>query len=173
VLRSSDKPVMLVRIPASDADLEQKKLIKRILIPLDGSKAGEAAVHCTEVLARALGAELILIQVMEPIIAWAGFEGSVSYATPQDEESRKAAATAYLSSVSKTLTEHDINNSITVAFGSAADQIIDYAAANDIDLIAMSSHGRSGIGRWVFGSITAKVLRAGDTPVLVVRVTKD
>ena len=51
-------------------------------------------------------------------------------------------------------------------------EIIDYAKANDIDLIAMSTHGRSGIGRWVFGSVTDKVLHAGDTPVLVVSASK-
>ena len=50
-------------------------------------------------------------------------------------------------------------------------KIIDYAESNAVDLIAMSTHGRSGIGRWVFGSVTDKVLHAGNTPVLVVRAT--
>ena len=172
VLRTTSRPLLLIRVPASSDALEQKSLIKRILVPLDGSRVGEAAIPCTEALARALGAELVLIQVMEPVITWAGFEGSVSYATPQDEESRKAAAMAYLASVGKPLKESGISTSIAVGFGSSADQIIDYAEANAIDLIAMSSHGRSGIGRWVFGSITSKVLRAGDTPLLVVRATK-
>jgi len=59
-----------------------------------------------------------------------------------------------------------------VRSGAAADQILEYAEANGIDLIAMSTHGRSGIGRWVFGSVTDKVLHAGDTAVLTVRATK-
>ncbi len=50
-------------------------------------------------------------------------------------------------------------------------RFLEYAGANAIDLIAMSTHGRSGIGRWVFGSVTDKVLHAGDTAVLVVRAT--
>jgi nucleotide-binding universal stress UspA family protein len=54
-------------------------------------------------------------------------------------------------------------------FGSAANHIIDFAEANDIGLIAMSTHGRSGIGRWIFGSVTDKVLHAGHTALLVVR----
>lgn len=172
VLRATSRPLLLIRVPASSDALQQKRLVKRILVPLDGSSVGEAAIACTEALARALGTELVLIQIIEPVITWAGFEGSVSYATPQDEESRKAAAMAYLASVGKPLKESGISTSIAVGFGSSADQIIDYAEANAIDLIAMSSHGRSGIGRWVFGSVTSKVLRAGDTPVLVVRATK-
>lgn len=172
VLRTTSKPLLLIRVPASSDALQQKRLVKRILVPLDGSSVGEAAIACTEAMARAFGAEVVLIQIMEPVITWAGFEGSVSYATPQDEESRKAAAMAYLASVGKPLKESGISTSIAVGFGSSADQIIDYAEANAIDLIAMSSHGRSGIGRWVFGSVTSKVLRAGDTPVLVVRATK-
>jgi nucleotide-binding universal stress UspA family protein len=50
----------------------------------------------------------------------------------------------------------------------AAEEIVSYAEANDIDLIVMSTHGRSGIGRWAFGSVTDRVLHTGDIPVLVV-----
>ncbi len=60
-----------------------------------------------------------------------------------------------------------------LVMGPAADRIIDYAKENAIDLIAMSTHGRSGISRWVFGSVTDKVLHAGDIPVLVVRPSKE
>lgn len=56
--------------------------------------------------------------------------------------------------------------------GSPEDQIIEHAKAHTVDLIAVSSHGKSGIGRWIFGSITDKVLHAGDTAVLVVRPVK-
>ena len=56
--------------------------------------------------------------------------------------------------------------------GRAADGILEYAEANRIDLIAMSTHGRSDIGRWVLGSVTDKVLHAGNTAVLTVRATK-
>jgi len=59
-----------------------------------------------------------------------------------------------------------------VRLGSAPDQILEYAEANAIDLITMSTHGRSGIGRWVLGSVTDKVLHAGDMAVLTVRATK-
>jgi len=65
-----------------------------------------------------------------------------------------------------------LNTSSELRSGSAAEEIITYAEENNIDLIAMSTHGRSGIGRWVFGSVTDKVLHAGDVPVLTVRASK-
>jgi nucleotide-binding universal stress UspA family protein len=172
IIRSTDRPLLLIRVSASSEALQQKRLVKKILIPLDGSKVGETAIRHTEALAKALGAELVLIQIIEPVVAWAGFEGTMSYAAPQDEESMKSAAIAYLSGVAKPLKESGLSTSIAIGFGSSADQIIDYAEANNIDLIAISSHGRSGIGRWLFGSVTSKLLRAADTPVLVVRATK-
>lgn len=173
VLRATGRPVLLIRAPASEEALEQKTLVRRILLPLDGSKLGEAAIPCTEAVAKALSAELILFQVVEPITTWAGFEGGVSYVMPQDEENRKGYALAYLEGVGRALTERGLSTSKAVGFGSPAAQIIDYSMANAIDLIAMSTHGRSGIGRWVFGSVTDKVLHAGDTPVLVVRAAKE
>lgn len=172
LLRATDKPVLLIRTPASSKALRQKRLIKRILVPLDGSKIGEAAIPSTEALAKALGAELILFQVVQPVIAWTGLGHDISYTIPQDLESIKASALAYLGSVGKPLKEKGLSTLSVVEVGSPADQIIDYAKANTIDLIAMSTHGRSGIGRWVLGSVTDKVLHAGDTPVLVVRAAK-
>jgi nucleotide-binding universal stress UspA family protein len=90
----------------------------------------------------------------------------------EEEEAKRGSALAYLDSVGKAFREKGLSTSSIVALGSPADKIIDYADANAIDLIAMSTHGRSGIGRWVFGSVTDKVLHAGDKPVLAVRATK-
>jgi nucleotide-binding universal stress UspA family protein len=78
----------------------------------------------------------------------------------------------YLDGIGKKLKGKGLGVSSVVVIGSSADQIIDYAKANTIDLIAMSTHGRTGIGRWIFGSVTDKVLHAGDTPVLVARTSK-
>jgi nucleotide-binding universal stress UspA family protein len=160
VLRATVKPVLLVRAQASREALRRKSLLKKIMVPLDGSKLGEATIPWIVPLAQALDAELVLFQVVEPVIFLAGSQGT-PYALPD--------AMAYLSRVEKLIKETELNVSSEVKLGSAADQIIDYAEANSIDLIAMSTHGRSGIGRWVFGSITDKVLHAGDTAILVVR----
>lgn len=172
VLRATDRPVLLIRAPARDMALQEKRLVKRILMPLDGSRVGEAAIPCAETLARTLGAELFLFHVVEPVTVWAGFEGGAYHTAPQDEARQKASAIAYLQGIGGRLREKGLSASSAIASGSVADQIIDYATTKAIDLIAMSTHGRSGITRWVFGSVTDKVLHAGDTPVLTVRATK-
>jgi nucleotide-binding universal stress UspA family protein len=91
----------------------------------------------------------------------------------EEEKHRRASAMAYLESVAKDVREKGLSASSAVGSGAPADQIIDYAEANAIDLIAMSTHGRSGITRWVFGSVTDKVLHAGNTVVLTVRASKN
>jgi nucleotide-binding universal stress UspA family protein len=173
VLRAIGRPVLLIREPVNNTALQEKRLVKRILMPLDGSRVGEAAIRCTEVLAQALGAELVLFHVLGSLVVSSNLlEVSMSYSAPVIDESRKASAIDYLDGVEKLLKERGLNTSNVLSSGSAADQIIDYAKLNDIDLISMSTHGRSGIGRWVFGSVTDKVLHAGDTPVLVVPAAK-
>jgi nucleotide-binding universal stress UspA family protein len=88
------------------------------------------------------------------------------------EEYMRESAMNYLDSLRKTFQEKGLTTLSVVRSGSPADQILEYAEANRIDLIAMSTHGRSGIGRWVLGSVTDKVLHAGDTAVLTVRASK-
>jgi nucleotide-binding universal stress UspA family protein len=172
VLRASGRPVLLIRAPADATALQQKSVLKRILVPLDGSVIGEAAIPFTEALGKALYAELVLYHVVEPVTTWAGYGVEVGYNIPQDSESRKVSALAYLEGVRKRLTEKGLITTIEVEAGRAADLIIDYAKSKPIDIIAMSTHGRSGIGRWVFGSVTDKVLHSGDAAVLVVRAAK-
>lgn len=172
VIRATARPVLLIRAPASDAARQQKRLVKRILVPLDGSQIGEAAIPHTELLAPALGAEIVLFQVVEPVAMLPAYGVHEVYPVVQDSEAVMAAAIAYLEDVGKSLKTKGLKTSSAVDFGSPAAQIIDYAKTNAIDLIAMSTHGRSGIGRWVFGSVTDKVLHAGDTAVLVIRPAK-
>ena len=171
VLWSTNKPVLLVRTPAKENKLKQKMLIKKILVPLDGSKTGETIIQCAEALAKALDAELVLFQVLEPLRIVAGFETVAPYSIPQSEESIKIAARNYLNSVEKPLKEKGIKTSTVIVWGSAAERIIEYAEANT-DLVTISSHGTSGVGRWVLGSVTEKVLQIGDKPVLVARPVK-
>ena len=171
VLRATSKPVLLVRAPASKAALQQKKLVSKILIPLDGSKVGETAVPWAETLAHTLGAELVLFQVVMTPQTLALYEAYTSLIS-LDPDKEIASAMAYLKGGERSLGGKGLKASRAVAFGAPADAIIDYAKENDVDLIAISTHGRSGIGRWVFGSVTDKVLHTGDTAVLVVRAAK-
>ena len=171
VLWATSKPVLLVRAPASKAALQQKKLVRKILVPLDGSRVGETAIPWAETLAHTLGAELVLFQVVmtpQTLVFFEAYPTLISL----DPDKEIASAMAYLEGVEKSLRGKGLKTSRAVAFGAPADAIIDYAKENSVDLIAISTHGRSGIGRWVFGSVTDKVLHTGDTAVLVVRAAK-
>ena len=80
-----------------------------------------------------------------------------------------ASAENYLKKVAEELGEKNIDVSTQVRVGAAADEIIRLADDIGVDLVAMSTHGRSGISRWDFGSVTDRVLRSGNKPVMVVR----
>jgi nucleotide-binding universal stress UspA family protein len=170
VLRATTKPILLVRTPASEGDLKQKRIVKRILVPLDGSELGAAAIPHSEALCQALGAELVLFQVIEPPPRWSVTE--VPYQITETPEEMENIAITYLDEIRKSFKDKGLRVSSATAIGNPADQIIDYAKQNAIDLIAMSTHGRTGIGKWIFGSVTDKVLHAGDTTVFLVPLRK-
>ncbi|MDD5509234.1 MAG: universal stress protein [Dehalococcoidales bacterium] len=169
VLRTTDRPVLLVRTPASDAALEQKKLVRKILVPLDGSKAGESALCYAERLAKTMSAEIVLIEVFEPV---GTIGASGIFYTVRDDEAVRRTLMGYLDTIAQPIKEQGIKVSSVVAFGNPASQIMKYAEENSVDLITISSHGRSGMGRWVFGNVTDKILHTGDVAVLVVRTSE-
>ena len=171
VLRATTKPVLLVRREAPAEGLQRKKLINRIMVPLDGSKVAERVILHAEVLAKSLGGKLLLFHSVELMRATYNPEASVIPKSTIREENkrRKESSEQYLDLVAKGLQERGHSVSKYVKTGAPPEQILDFAGANSVDLIAMSTHGRSGVSRWVLGSVTDKVLHAGDVPVLVVR----
>jgi len=174
VLRATTKPVLLVRTKAPVEAFQRKGLIKRILVPLDGSKVAEQSVPHAEELARVMGGELILFQVYESLarmMSGEAFRASSDEEIKEANKRREEEAKAYLKSIAGPFREKGLTVSEVVASGDPAEEILDYAASSAVDIITMSTHGRSGIKRWVFGSVTDKVLHAGDMPVLVVRAT--
>jgi nucleotide-binding universal stress UspA family protein len=165
VLRSAGFPTLLIRKPAGEGAIQGKRLTRKILAPLDGSTLGEAALPLATALATNLQAELVLLRVVESSVFLSLSEGMENHF----EEIVKQNSIEYVNEKAKELTGRGPQIAAVTLVGAAADQILDYAKTSGIDLIVMPSHGRSGIGRWVFGSVTDKVLHAGDTPVLVVR----
>ncbi|HLG94168.1 MAG TPA: universal stress protein, partial [candidate division Zixibacteria bacterium] len=87
------------------------------------------------------------------------------------ERVRKREAQQYLESATRRPEWKSVKAQLMVKVGPAADVIIDYARSRRADLIVMSTHGRSGLGRWAFGSIADKVLRGANCPVLLVRAS--
>jgi nucleotide-binding universal stress UspA family protein len=168
VLWSTEKPVLLIKSAAEEKADKGEQLIKKILLPLDSSHAGEAPVEYARRLAVAFGAELVLLQVLEPVNLVIGFENLSALGMPDNEEIKKVAV-SYLTKVEERLKTSDIKTSLEIVWGSAAECILDYADTGNIDLIAMSARGRSDISRWVFGSVAEKILHSGNKPLLMMR----
>lgn len=133
---------------------------RNILVPLDGSTLAERALAPAIELARASSGQITLLRVVTPIYLWAPFveiEMEVEAALEQSEEQVRKS----LEDVRERLLEKepDLNIRNVVLSGPVAETIVDFARDNDVDLIVISSHGRSGLSRWVYGSVAEKVIR--------------
>ena len=141
---------------------------RRILVPLDGSPQAERALKPALKLAQAVSAELVLLRVtLMPLVhpgtvpGWPGTE----FVMNEEQEEAKA----YLQHVRKSLPDTPIQLHVRISASSVAEGIIEMANELQVDLIVMSSHGRSGISRWIFGSETEKTLRGAHCATLVIR----
>jgi len=141
-------------------------MISKILVPLDGSDFAEQALPYAAEVARKFNAALTLVWVLNPMVIMSDF-GAVTYqnllSLEQDE------AKNYLQMKQTELKSEGLSVKIQILEGVVADSIIDVACQNDNDLIVMSTHGRSGLSRWVYGSVATKVLQHAPCPVFLVR----
>ena len=147
-------------------------MFNKILLPLDGSELGEVALAYVEELALAGKGEVILFQAIAPphdVQLAEGYTSHLAHLADEYVAQASAAAKAYLDAVKKRLTEKGIVAHSEVEVGQPAERIIDCAKKKDVDLIALSTHGRSGVGRWLFGSVADKVVHRSEKSVLVVR----
>lgn len=150
-------------------------MLEKIVVPLDGSKVGEAALPYARDLMSKLSSEVerevILLQVLHPEIPQtaAGGEAVVLY-TEQELEENKKKALDYLNKVAEASSIKGVRFSVKVAVGDASEEIVKTAEETNASLIAISTHGRSGLSKWAFGSVTDKVLRReGKIPIAVIR----
>jgi nucleotide-binding universal stress UspA family protein len=142
-------------------------MYKKILVPLDGSELAERALVEAEPLARMFGSEIVLFEV----VPFMPIYGSPELVTPLivDEKQRESVE-AYLVKLAGELKQKGFNVSAMVKTGQqVALEIIEFAKERGVDLIIMCTHGRSGITRWVLGSVTLKVLTRAETPILLIR----
>ncbi len=142
-------------------------MYKKILVPLDGSELAKTALDQAEKLAKTFDAEIILFQV----VPFMPIYGSPELVTPLIvDEKQKEAAEKYLANLAEELRKKGLKVAAMVRTGQqVAVEIIDFAKEIGVDLIIMCTHGRSGISRWVLGSIAHKVLTRAETPILLVR----
>ncbi|MFQ5997355.1 MAG: universal stress protein [Dehalococcoidales bacterium] len=154
-------------------------MYERILVPLDGSKIGEAALSYVEDLLSKLSpkvkAEVILLQVLSPVAPLVtGGEAFLPVDhTKEEMELNKKKAMDYLNRTAESLRSKGITVTTKVGVGDACEEIVKLAEGIKANLIAMSTHGRSGFSRWAFGSVTDKVLRReGSIPITMVRAPR-
>jgi nucleotide-binding universal stress UspA family protein len=169
VLHSASVPVLLVRAKERGSNgLPQPGVCRRVLVPLDGSKVAEQVLPAVTPIVQALECEMILLRV--PVGYTSGpFTGP--WYLPQDSifETADQNAQAYLQRLASHLKEQGVAATTVTWTGTVPESIIDCAEGNDVDLIAMCTHGRTGIARWALGSVADRVLRASDKPILLVR----
>lgn len=162
-------------------------LVKNILVPLDGSDLATQALPYAEEIAMGSNAKLILLQVVETrkslvavpntagVTNAGAIVGSVSFGTISSlgeeivHNQAMDRAKQNMDSLAMSLHYRKVQAESDIDTGDPAIRIIDYAASNAIDLIVMSTHGRTGVRRWTYGSVAQKVLQAAPCPVLIVR----
>jgi nucleotide-binding universal stress UspA family protein len=143
-------------------------MYKRALIPLDGSAVAESIVPFILEIAGPLDMQVALVRVIVPTPPLA-VEGAVVF---DDVEKLRADAEAYLAGVAAELRTKGVRVTTTVRQGEPVEQILAAARAAEADLIAMTTHGRSGLSRLLFGSIAAAVLTRAEIPVFMMRQTE-
>lgn len=148
---------------------------RRILVPLDGSPIGAAALPYVEELAAKTGASVLLLQVVQIPLTLASDSAAFidTLSMSKMVEALEKEAKAYLAKIAAGMQSQNIITSSTVKVGPVAETILDFAhSSQNLDLIAMSTHGRSGISRWVFGSVAQKVVQGAELPTLIIRARK-
>ncbi len=150
-------------------------MFERILVPLDGSKVAEAALPVVEDLVSKLSAvqkvQVTLLQVVTSLVHWV-IAGETGAPVPYSEHELviiREEAQAYLEKIAEGLRGRGATVITRLSVGNAAQEIIKASDEMPADVVVMSTHGRTGIGRWAFGSVTERVLRAGTVPVLLIR----
>jgi nucleotide-binding universal stress UspA family protein len=165
-------------------------MYKKILVPCDGSDLARRSVFAhVEALGKQMGAEVIILSVIPSPrgrsgAAFRARAPEMPISLPETPEDARIARHPVYRDREIASAEHEARRSLgkaeamlrdtgvkvnsTILLGDPAEEIVDFAEEETVDLIVMCSHGASGITRWVFGSVTEKVLRASSTPVLVI-----
>jgi len=142
-------------------------MYNKLLVTLDGSPLSECVLsHATTIAKDCSVPRMWLLRVVEPMPIG---EGVTQEFICRVYKEREKVAKEYLEGVAKSLREQGLVVNIAVTQGQPADEIVDFAEKNGVDLVIMATHGRSGVGRWVFGSVSDRVMREAKAPLLLVR----
>ena len=146
-------------------------MYKKILVPLDGSTLAECVLPHVQTIAMGCGVpDITLLRAFLPRVYISGYD----YEFPAEEwkrmeEEGMATAKNYLLNLAKGMNWKGATVNTEVLYGPPADSIVEYATKNGVDLIVIATHGRSGVSRWVWGSVADRILHSACVPVLMVR----
>lgn len=172
VLHLTKRPLIAVRPPQGEERItltaEALPLLKRIVVPLDGSRLAEHVLPCVIDLAHAYGTKLFLYRVLTMPFSGLGVDAGFALSAEFWNLAREEAET-YLKGVAGSLQQQGIDVSYDVGTEPVADAILAFADQVEADLIAMTTHAREGLTRLIMGSVADRIVRAGHVPVLVVR----
>lgn len=164
VLRSTSIPVWVVRTTEP---------VKRVLITLDGSSLAEQALAPGLAIARRMGADVILLRVVPPVVvsrlAVEHLESTERGLGQRLMESLYEEADNYLATIARRYEDWDLPITTEVVGGPPAASILAFAHRRQVNLIAMTTHGHTGLRRWWYGSVTPKVMRGSNASILVIR----
>lgn len=168
VVRHAPQPVLTVRGTSADAGLPPPRPIDQILVPVDFSDNAREALMYAREWARLYDADIEVLHVVEEDLHPAFYVGGVSSiydVEPELEEKVKATLNDF---VTDTIGSTDGVNT-HMRTGSASSTIVEFAGEQDVDLVCLSTHGRTGLERFLLGSVAEKVVRYVDCPVLTVK----
>jgi nucleotide-binding universal stress UspA family protein len=178
VLHATKNTMLIVR-GRSEGDPEPDSELKTIIVPVDGSQLAESVIPHVSALAKGLNLNVTLLRAaptVEEFSSVTGYErldGVVGLHFPKYEEMANDAeknALVYLKKLEDTMRSHGVDSvDHKIVHGAAADIIVNVAQDTPDNLVAMTTHGRSGPARWTMGSVTDRVVRHSGDPVLVVR----
>jgi nucleotide-binding universal stress UspA family protein len=153
-------------------DSLEKKPYRKVLVPLDGSKLAECVLPHLDTVAGGCGLENVyFLRVVKPFVPMVDYMGDTISGADVANINKNAvkAAEKYLKQIADKTRYPGIQTHWEVIIGSEAETIADYARTNEMDLIIIATHGRSGVSRWVWGSVADRVLRSFCVPVLMIR----
>ena len=168
LVHTSTVPVLAIAPEKAGAYQERNGVpLERIILPLDGSPLAEQAVPHAETLAKALSLEIILVRAVN--FVYPAYSYPIYAQLDSLTEDRVEEAGEYLGGVCRDLKSRGLTVRTTVLRGTPGPALLDFARRTPNNLIAMTTHGRSGMSRMLMGSVTDALIRASDDPVLVIR----
>ena len=147
-------------------------MYQKIMVPLDGSELAECVLpHVTFFLNQFQNCKATFVRVVNPVPVSFGLETSPAFFEEAEtsELAMKSSAEDYLKQIVEGFKDKAGETEIAVLMGRTAESLIDFSESQHVDLIIIATHGRSGISRWVMGSVADRILHSSHAPILMIR----